>query len=87
MLIHSVKVNKCKYSASPAKMQAVKKSKKYLLNQQDINFIEIGMDIAVTKKEDFQVNMDFYEKDRAAKIIATIICGATLSLWRGYYTF
>lgn len=68
-------------------MQAVKKSKKYLLNQQDINFIEIGMDIAVTKKEDFQVNMDFYEKDRAAKIIATIICGATLSLWRGYYTF
>ena len=52
-----------------------------------MNFIEIGMDIAVTTKEDFQVNMDFYEKDRAAKIIATIICGATLSLWRGYYTF
>jgi hypothetical protein len=43
-------------------MQAVKKSKKYLLNQQVINFIEIGMDIAVTKKKTFRLTWTFMKR-------------------------
>lgn len=38
-------------------MQASIKKKKSILNQYVMKFTEIGMDIAITNKEDFHVNI------------------------------
>ena len=57
MLIQSEKVNKCKYSADSIKKQASTEKIFFKLNQFVIKFFEIGMDIANTNRDDFQVNM------------------------------